>query len=153
MGLNGKQWLQLLAAVSNSMPEFWQQPTFRNPIAISLGAIAGSLSRYYLGLWMAQRLGTDFPYGTFLINLTGCMAMGAFSTVALERWVTIPPEIRLLFAVGFLGSYTTFSTYSLDIVTLWRAQKSMVAGFYAVGSVGLGVVSFQLGTLLARLGR
>lgn len=145
-----QQSLQLLAAVPTLLPEL-QQPTVRNPIAISLGAIAGALSRYYLGLWFAQRFGLSFPYGTFFINLTGCLIVGFFSTLALERLPTISHEIRLLVAVGFLGSYTTFSTYGLDTVLLLRARSLPVAGFYWLGSAVIGIISVQLGASLARL--
>lgn len=125
-------------------------PAVRNLIAISLGAIAGALSRYYLTLWFAQRYGINFPYGTFLINLTGCFAMGFFITLAGEGVMTISPEVRLLIATGFLGSYTTFSTYGLDTVTLVSARRLMSAMYYWLGSALLGIISVQLGVLLAK---
>lgn len=125
-------------------------PAVRNLIAISLGAIAGALSRYYLTLWFAQRYGINFPYGTFLINLTGCFAMGFFVTLAGERVMTISPEVRLLIATGFLGSYTTFSTYGLDTVMLVSARRLMSAMYYWLGSALLGIISVQLGVLLAK---
>ena len=128
-----------------------QKPEISHPIVISLGAIAGALSRYYLTLWFAQRFGIDFPYGTFFINLTGCFAMGFFATLALQRVDLISPEVRLLVAVGFLGSYTTFSTYGLDSVLLLR--RSAAAGFYWLGSAVLGIICVQLGIMLARLVR
>lgn len=129
------------------------EPAIRNPIAISLGAIAGALSRYYLTLWFSQRFGTGFPYGIFFINLTGCFAMGFFMTLALDRRVVIiPPELRLLVATGFLGSYTTFSTYGLDTITLLSNQRFMAAVLYWAGSASLGILSVQLGIVLARLG-
>lgn len=128
----------------------FQDPSWRNPIAISLGAIAGALSRYYLTLWFTQRFGTSFPYGTFVINLTGCLGMGFFSTLALEKIVVISPEVRLLVATGFLGAYTTFSTYGLETMNLLRQPNLASAGLYWAGSAMLGVISIQLGTLLAR---
>lgn len=138
-----------------------QDPTLRNPIAISLGAIAGALSRYYLTLWFAHRFGTAFPYGTFFINLTGCFVMGFFVTFALERAATIPPEVRLMVTTGFLGAYTTFSTYGLESLTLLRdafgkdfALRNFNAfSFYWAGSAILGVICVQLGVILARLGK
>ncbi len=130
-----------------------QQPEIRNPIAISLGAIAGALSRYYLGLWFAQRFGTNFPWGVFFINFTGCLGLGFFSTLVLERVYSIPPEVRLLVAVGFFGSYTTFSTYELDTLTLLKSRQFFAAVFYWAGSAVLGLISVQLGVFLARLGK
>lgn len=139
------QSIQFIAAVTTLVPEV------RNPLAVSLGAIAGALSRYYLTLWFAQRFGSNFPYGTFFINLTGCFVMGFFATVALERAATISPEVRLLVAVGFLGSYTTFSTYGLDSVLLLGNRKFAAAGFYWLFSALLGIICVQLGVMLARL--
>lgn len=125
----------------------------RTPIAICFGACAGALSRYYLTLWFVQRFGTHFPYGTFFINLTGCFSMGFFTTLVLERMANISPEVRLLVSVGFLGAYTTFSTYGLDTFTLMRNRSWIAAVFYWAGSAVLGLVCLQLGVLLARLAR
>lgn len=143
------------------VPEILQQPAVRNPIAVSLGAIAGALSRYYLSLWFAQRFGTSFPYATLFINLSGCLAMGFFFTLAMERMPSISPEVRLLLAVGFLGSYTTFSTYELDTLTLLRdalghdrfIQRSFTVILYWAGSAILGIICIELGVILARLGK
>lgn len=124
-------------------------PAIRAPIAVSLGAIPGALSRYYITLWTAQWFGTGFPYGTFLINLTGALVMGFFVTFTLERSITAP-ELRLLVAVGFLGSYTTFSTYALDTLTLARGGNTGLSLLYWAGSAALGVVCVALGSNLAR---
>lgn len=127
-------------------------PTVRNPIAISLGAIAGALCRYYLTLWFAKVFGTSFPYGTFFINLTGCLGMGFFMTLVLERATGIPMEVRLMVTTGFLGAYTTFSTYGLETFSLLNAGAFLRASFYWLGSAFLGVVAVQVGGWLARLG-
>lgn len=126
-------------------------PAIRNLLAVSLGAIAGALSRYYISLWFLVRFGVAFPYSTFVINITGCFIMGFFFTLAAERILTITPEIKLLIATGFLGSYTTFSTYGLDTVTLLQAQRFIPALIYWLGSAMLGILSVQLGVVLARL--
>jgi CrcB protein len=123
----------------------------RHPIAISLGAIAGALSRYYLSLWFAQRFGTSFPYGTLFVNFTGCLGMGFFVTLALEQITVVSPEIRSLVAVGFLGSYTTFSSYELDTLTLLRDRHTAVALLYWLSTAVVGLFSAQLGVILARL--
>ncbi|MBD0262882.1 MAG: fluoride efflux transporter CrcB [Tolypothrix sp. T3-bin4] len=129
------------------------QTEIRNPIAISLGAIAGALSRYYLTLWFSDRFGVSFPYGTFFINISGCFAMGFFATFALNHVAIISPEVRLLVATGFLGAYTTFSTYGLDTVGLLRNSTMLTATFYWAGSAIVGIISVQLGVTLARLWR
>lgn len=128
-----------------------QDPTIRNPIAISFGAIAGALCRYYLTLWFGQRLGTAFPYGTFFINLTGCFAMGLFVTLISQRILNLPPEVRLMITTGFLGAYTTFSTYGLESFTLLRDRPLVPALLYWAGSAILGIFSVQLGAIVARL--
>ncbi|MBG1265183.1 fluoride efflux transporter CrcB [Nostoc sp. WHI] len=130
-----------------------QQEDIRNAIAISLGAIAGALSRYYLTLWFAQRFGSSFPYGTFFINLSGCLAMGFFATLAVEKVAIISPEMRLLITTGFLGAYTTFSTYGLDTISLLRNSTLLTTTLYWAGSAIFGIISVQLGVLLARLWR
>ncbi|HBE20791.1 MAG TPA: fluoride efflux transporter CrcB [Cyanobacteria bacterium UBA11149] len=126
-------------------------PNLRIPIAISLGAIAGALSRYYLTLWFAKTFGIDFPFGTLFINLTGCLGMGFFVTFALERVVAISPEIKFMVTTGFLGAYTTFSAYGLESVMLLRDGRFTAAGFYWAGSAILGLISVELGVVLARL--
>ena len=92
----------LLTIAPHFVPEVLQKPSIRNPIAVSLGAIAGSLGRYYLSLWLPQILGVDFPYATLLVNLSGSFAMGIVATLVLERASVIAPEVRLLMAIGVL---------------------------------------------------
>jgi fluoride exporter len=124
-------------------------PSFRAPLAIVLGAIPGSLSRYYITLLLTRWLGTSFPYGTFFINLTGALVMGFFVTLTLERAIS-SPDLRLLVAVGFLGSYTTFSTYTLDTSVLLRHGSYGLGLFYWAGSALLGIIGLEVGSLLAR---
>jgi CrcB protein len=139
LGGIGKTWL-LLASTN---------PTLRAPIAISLGAIPGALSRYYITVLASQWLGSAFPYGTFFINLTGALLMGFFVTFTLERAIA-SPDLRLLVAVGFLGSYTTFSTYTLDTKTLLAQGNYRISLLYWFGSAVLGLICLELGSFLAR---
>ncbi|HEY9910230.1 MAG TPA: fluoride efflux transporter CrcB [Thermosynechococcaceae cyanobacterium] len=118
-------------------------------LAVAIGAIPGALIRFYLTEWCRRASGTGFPYGTFLINITGCGAMGFF--VGFTTRVLLPPELSLLIATGFLGSYTTFSTYELDALTLARRGKVGASLFYWAGSVVLGGLALQLGDRLAQL--
>lgn len=123
------------------------------PLAVSLGAIGGALSRYYLSLWLGKLLGTAFPYATLLVNCSGCLAMGFFFALVTERIFNLPPEVQLLIAVGFLGSFTTFSTYELDAANLLRSGQIGKAGLYWMGSAIAGLLCLQCGFLLARWGR
>ena len=128
----------------------FNDPVIRNPVAISLGAISGALSRYYLSLWFVQRFGVAFPYGTFFVNITGCFLMGVIFTLTTETVITITPEVKLLIATGFLGSYTTFSTYGLDSVILIDAKRIIPVLTYGLGSAVVGIISVKLGMELVR---
>ena len=121
----------------------------RVPLAISFGAITGALSRYYLTLGFNQWLATAFPFGTFVINLSGAFVMGFFASLALERSL-ISPDLRLIIAVGFLGSYTTFSTYELDAEKLLTAGQWQSTSLYWISSALLGVLCLELGSYLAQ---
>jgi CrcB protein len=128
-----------------------QNPTLRVPIAISLGAIAGALMRYYLTICFINSFGFSFPYGTFFINISGCLAMGFFATLAMEKTAIISPEIKLIVTTGFLGAYTTFSTFGLDTVGLLQRGHWLAATGYFLGSTILGIISVQLGMIIARI--
>lgn len=125
------------------------KPQVRVPLAISLGAIPGALSRYYLTLLFSRWLGTNFPFGTFFINISGAFIMGFFVTLTLKR-VIMSPDLRFFIAVGFLGSYTTFSTYTLDATTLAKTGDRTLALLYWLGSAVLGVIFLEMGSFLAR---
>ena len=124
-------------------------PNLRSPLAIALGAIPGALCRYYLTLLFARLLGEGFPYGTFFINITGSLLMGFLITLALERSL-ISSDLRLFLAVGFLGSYTTFSTYTLDTSIMLKTHQQTMALLYGLGSTVLGVLGVEIGSFLAR---
>jgi fluoride exporter len=128
----------------------FNDPVIRNPLAVSLGAIVGALSRYYLNLWFVERFGVSFAYGTFFINITGCLLMGIIFSLATETVIAITPEVRLLIATGFLGSYTTFSTYGLDTVSLIDGKRFVPALIYGVGSALGGIASVKLGIELVK---
>ena len=126
-----------------------KQPVVRTVVAISLGAIAGALCRYYLGLGIGHILGTAVPYGTLVVNITGCFTMGLLATLSLGKVISFHPDLRLLLLTGFLGSYTTFSSYELDSAKLLFQKDLQADLIYWTGSVLLGLVSLQLGITLA----
>ncbi|MBE9180708.1 fluoride efflux transporter CrcB [Oculatella sp. LEGE 06141] len=127
----------------------WKYPGVRTIAGISLGAIAGSLCRYYLGTWFAHLWGHAFPYGTMVINITGCFVMGFVVTASLMRVVTVHPDLHLMVTTGFLGSYTTFSSYELEAAQLAN-QSLKLDWMYWGGTAFLGLISLQLGTALAQ---
>ena len=124
--------------------------TLLGVFAIAIGAIPGALSRYYLTEFCKRTLGTNFPYGTFIINFTGCLLMGFFFTL-FQDIKELPSEIDLLVRTGFLGAYTTFSTYGYDTLTLWQNRQLGASIFYCLGSAILAVVGIIFGRYLAKL--
>ncbi|GAP94784.1 fluoride efflux transporter CrcB [Leptolyngbya sp. NIES-2104] len=121
----------------------------RVPIAISFGAVPGALSRYFLSAIVNHWLGTAFPFATFFINLSGALIMGFFTSLAVDRRIT-SPEVRLIVAVGFLGSYTTFSTYTLDLGRLLETGNWQLIALYWTGSTVLGLLCLELGSYVAQ---
>ena len=113
-------------------------------LAISLGGVLGANARYLLGNWVAAR------YGTMLINVSGSFVIGFFLVLITERFV-VHPNWRLFFAVGFLGAYTTFSTFSFESITLIQGGSWWLGLANIVGSVVLGLVAVLTGMALARL--
>lgn len=119
-------------------------------LIISFGAILGANARYWVAGWAAEHLGTSFPYGTFLINILGSLLMGLFFTLATERFL-VDPRLRLLITVGFLGSYTTFSTYEFESVSLILAGQWFLGLIDLLGSAVMGAVAMIIGMTLGRL--
>lgn len=116
---------------------------------ISIGAMFGANLRYWIGTWAAGRLGTAFPYGNLIINITGSFILGFFMTLAVDR-LLLDPRWRIIFAVGFLGSYTTFSSYTFESLSLIMDNQWLTGLFNLFGSAFLGGVAVFLGILLAR---
>ena len=117
-------------------------------LALSAGGVLGVNARYWLGYWFSRWVTHQFPWATFVINVTGSFAIG-FLTVALARWLP-HPNVRLFALVGFLGGYTTFSTFSFDSLTLWERGEVGLSIANMAGSVAAGFVAVGLGIGLAR---
>jgi len=115
---------------------------------LSLGGALGVNARYWLGVWMSRWTSPRFPWATFTINVSGSFAIGLLS-VGLGRWVP-HPTARLLIVVGFLGGYTTFSTFSFDSLALWERGEIGLALTNMVASVVDGFLAVVLGAGLAR---
>jgi fluoride exporter len=115
---------------------------------LSLGGALGVNARYWLGAWISRWASPQFPWATFTINVSGSFAIG-FLTMALARWLP-HPSVRLLVVVGFLGGYTTFSTFAFDSLTLWQRGEVGLALANMVGSVAAGFVAAALGVGTAR---
>lgn len=103
-----------------------------------LGGAIGAMLRYGLGAWVQGLLGPGFPWSTFLTNITGSLLIGLVLRLSLEG--ALSPEWRLFLAVGVLGGYTTFSTFSWETLTLVQQGEWLKAFLYVAGSVVLGFV-------------
>lgn len=124
---------------------------WRAILAVALGAALGGVARYLIGQIVVQRLGPGIPYGTLFINVTGSFLIGVIATLATTRALGGSPLIRLFLMTGILGGYTTFSTFSLDTLTLIGDGAGALAAWYAGVSVALGVLGAYAGAVLARL--
>jgi CrcB protein len=120
------------------------------PVIIAVGAVLGALLRYWLGDWAAQRFGTAFPYGNLMINLTGSFILGLFMALVTDRFL-VSPEWRLFIAIGFLGSYTTFSSYAYESLNLIMTGQGTLGLLNLFGSSFLGGLAVFAGILIGRL--
>ena len=116
---------------------------------IALGAVVGASARYFLGGFIAKILPSSFPYGTLIINITGSLLLGFFLAWTSER-VLIDPRWRLLIAIGFCGSYTTFSGYAFETFALVEQGQWLLMGLNIIASNLLCLVSVLAGAVLAR---
>ena len=118
-------------------------------VAISIGAVLGANARFLVGGWVADRLGASFPFGTFIINVTGSLLIGIVLTLSTERLT--PDWFRPLLAIGFRGSYTTFSTFSYETLALVQGGSIGYAALNVTASVGAAFIGVYAGTVLARM--
>jgi CrcB protein len=117
---------------------------------IAVGGALGSMARYWVGSTIANRMGTKFPYGTFVINITACMIIG-FSLTFLARRADLNPAWRFLVPVGFIGAYSTFSTYEWETLSTIRTGAFYLSAFYAVSSLILGLAAVWGGSVIAEI--
>lgn len=118
-------------------------------LLVGLGGFLGAIARYALGNWAAQKWGASFPYGTLIINLSGSFVLGLFLAVAAGR-LAIDPRWRLFLAIGFLGAYTTFSTYTYETMLLLLAGSWWPGLANLLASNLLGLAASLLGIALGR---
>ncbi len=120
-----------------------------NILLVAVGGAAGSVCRYLTGLAMTRWLGTGFPWGTITVNIVGSFVIGLL-TELIARKVSMPMETRLLLVVGFLGGFTTFSSFSLDTMALFERGESLSAFAYVAASVLLSLGAAFGGLALGR---
>ena len=123
--------------------------TMANIFIIGIGGFLGAISRYGVALWIGQRWGRNFPLGTFLINISGSFLIGLLMSLFTERFM-VNPQWRLLLVVGFLGAYTTFSTFEYETGALMKDGEWLIAMLNVVLSVIVGFIALKLGEVIAK---
>jgi CrcB protein len=121
----------------------------KEAVWISIGAILGANARYVVSNIVAKALSSQFPYHTLLVNVTGSVAIGFFVAWSTSRAI-VDPSWRLLFAVGFIGTYTTFSTFAYESLALLQGGDLLRFSLNVLGTNALCLLSVAVG---ARLGR
>jgi CrcB protein len=120
-----------------------------NILIIGIGGFLGAITRYGAAVWIGQRWGRSFPLGTFVINVSGSFLIGLLMTLLAERFM-VNPQWRLMLVVGFLGAYTTFSTFEYETGALLKDGEWMIALLNVVLSVILGFAALKLGEVIAK---
>jgi CrcB protein len=120
-----------------------------NYLIIGVGGFAGAITRYALAVWIGQRWGRSFPLGTFVINISGSLLIGLLMPLLTERFI-VNPQWRLLLVVGFLGAYTTFSTFEYETGALLKDGEWLFAGMNVLLSVAVGFIALKIGEMIAK---
>ena len=118
-------------------------------LAVAAGGALGAVGRYLVMSQIGHWFGHGFPYGTLVVNILGSLVMG----LLVEAWALVwspAPELRALLAVGVLGAFTTFSTFSLDVVVLYERDAFLAVGLYILGSVIFSVAGLVAGLHIGR---
>ena len=115
---------------------------------ICLAGAAGTGARYLVSVWAADRLGTAFPYGTLVVNVTGCFLIALVMHAAYA--MSWPPMVRGVLVVGFLGGFTTYSSFNHETSSLLQAGAAAPAAANALATIGGGFLAGWLGLTVAR---
>ncbi len=116
---------------------------------IGIGGFLGANARFLLGQEIGRRLGTSFPYGTMTINVVGAFLIGIIFTLLTDRFL-VDPLWRQLIVIGFLGGFTTFSSYAMETISLLQDGRWSSALLYVLGNNVIGLVACAAGVSLAR---
>ncbi len=118
-------------------------------LLIGIGGFCGAIARYAVDTWISDAVRTPFPWGTLAINVTGSFALGMLFALTAEHG-PLPEELRLPLGAGFLGAYTTFSTFALESLRLGDSGSSSLAIANVAGSVLLGLAAVLMGVAIGR---
>lgn len=115
-------------------------------LLVGIGGMFGAISRFLLSKWVISKTTEIFPFATWLINISGSFIIGLLAVFYLNELV--PEWVWLLFGLGYLGAYTTFSTFGYETILMLNENKSKTAFFYVTSSVILGVLFAWIGSIL-----
>ncbi len=132
-----------------SLYKILREDSIVNYLWIAVGAVVGASARYFLSGLVARNFAAAFPYGTLLINVTGSLVLGFFLVYSTER-VLLDPRWRLLVAIGFCGSYTTFSSYAFESFALMEQGQWLLVSLNVLSSNVLCLAAVLAGAALAR---
>jgi len=118
-------------------------------LAVGVGGFVGSIARFWLAVYVGQRMGTRFPYGTFLINISGSFLIGLVMTILTER-THLSPTYRYLIPIGFIGGYTTFSTFEYETLRAIQDGQLTIGLLNIVLSVVFGFVMVWTGAIVGK---
>ena len=116
---------------------------------IGLGGFLGAVARYIVALWIGQRWGRTFPLGTFIVNISGCFLISLLMSLFTEKFM-VSPQLRLFLVIGFLGAYTTFSTFEYETGNLVKDGEWAIALANVILSVIVGFIALKLGESIAK---
>lgn len=121
-------------------------------LLVGVGGAIGSITRYLGGIAVIRWTGGSFPYNTLLVNVLGSFVMGLLIALLLETDLkpALATDIRLFTAVGVLGGFTTFSSFSADVAALWEREAHLACALYVLGSVALSIAAVFVGLYLVR---
>jgi CrcB protein len=123
----------------------------RTVVAVGVAGFLGSVARYEIDGFVSQRTGEAFPWGTFVVNISGSFLLGLLFAILIEGRVIVPPWLRTAATVGFVGAYTTFSTLTLETFRLIEDGALLRAGANSLGSLAVGLVAVYVGVLMGRV--
>jgi CrcB protein len=127
-----------------------KEPAMPVALGVAIGGALGALARYGLMSFVERRTLTVFPWDVFVVNISGCLLVGFVISALVDRHEA-PAWLRVGLVLGFIGAYTTFSTFAQDLYDLRLEREYLLAALDLVGSVGLGVLAVAAGTWLGRL--
>lgn len=121
-------------------------------LAVGIGGFVGAVSRFQISLWLSvwstQKFGRIYPFGTFAVNVVGCLFIGILMALAVDR--KISDVWQKILVTGCLGSLTTFSTFSYETIGLIRSDRPGLAAVYVVANLTVGLVAVMVGMGIAR---